>query len=116
MLPRFHMASLSLAPGVQVDLPEGAARHVQVLRLQPGDALRLFDGAGRECLATVTEMGRKAVSVVLGEAVEEPRELPVRVTLAMGMPANDRMDALVAIVFGPVAAQAQGGSAGDGGG
>ena len=95
VLPRFHMASLSLAPGVQVDLPEGAARHVQVLRLQPGDALRLFDGAGRECLATVTEMGRKAVSVVLGEAVEEPRELPVRVTLAMGMPANDRMDALV---------------------
>ncbi len=28
----------------------------------------------------------------------------------------DRMDALVAIVFGPVAAQAQGGPAGDGGG
>ena len=25
-------------------LPEGAARHAQVRRVQPGDALRLFDG------------------------------------------------------------------------
>jgi 16S rRNA (uracil1498-N3)-methyltransferase len=95
VLPRFHIESLPMSPGAQVALPEGAARHVQVLRMQPGDALRLFDGQGQECLATVMEMGRKSVTVTLGEPVHEPRELPVRVTLAMGMPANDRMDALV---------------------
>lgn len=95
VLPRFHFESLPMSPGAQVALPEGAARHVQVLRMQPGDALRLFDGQGQECLATVMEMGRKSVTVTLGEPVHEPRELPVRVTLAMGMPANDRMDALV---------------------
>ncbi|MGC4061787.1 MAG: 16S rRNA (uracil(1498)-N(3))-methyltransferase [Aquabacterium sp.] len=96
-MPRFHIGDdLSLRSGLQCGLPEGAARHVQVLRMQPGGQVQLFDGAGHEWLATVTEMGRKSVSVEIGEAVGPPaQELPVRVTLAMGMPANDRMDALV---------------------
>lgn len=95
VLPRFHIESLLVSPGALVNLPEGAARHVQVLRMQPGDTIRLFDGEGQECVATISEMGRKSVSVVLGERVHDARELPMRVTLAVGMPANDRMDALV---------------------
>lgn len=81
--------------GTTLVLAEGAARHVQVLRLQPGDALVLFDGRGGEWSATVGRIGRREVEVVLGahEAVE--RELPVAVTVALGMPANERMDALV---------------------
>jgi 16S rRNA (uracil1498-N3)-methyltransferase len=64
--------------------------------MQPGGQIQLFDGAGSEWLATVTEMGRKSVSVEIGESISPPaQELPVQVTLAMGMPANDRMDALV---------------------
>lgn len=96
VLPRFHVGDLlALVPGVVCALPEGVSRHVQVLRMQPGGQLQLFDGLGLECLATVTEMGRKVVSVEVGPALAVDRELPVRVTLAMGMPANDRMDALV---------------------
>jgi 16S rRNA (uracil1498-N3)-methyltransferase len=34
-------------------LPAGPARHVQVLRLQPGDALTLFDGQAGEWSAGV---------------------------------------------------------------
>lgn len=63
--------------------------------MQPGGQVQLFDGRGGEWLATVTSMGRKLVEVTLQGAVTVDRELPVRVTLAMGMPANDRMDALV---------------------
>jgi 16S rRNA (uracil1498-N3)-methyltransferase len=64
--------------------------------MQPGGQIQLFDGLGGEWLATVMEIGRKVVSVEVGEAIQPPaQELPVRVTLAMGMPANDRMDALV---------------------
>ncbi len=37
-----------LSAGLEFALPEDAARHVQVRRLQPGDELRLFDGAGGE--------------------------------------------------------------------
>ena len=42
-MPRFHCPA-DLAPGAEIDLPPGAARHVQVLRLQPGDGITLFNG------------------------------------------------------------------------
>lgn len=96
MGPRLHVAHGVLdLDGAPFALDEGASRHIQVLRLQPGDGVRLFDGQGREWAAEVTEMGRKLVQVRLGEQVANDRELPVRVTLAVGMPANDRMDAVV---------------------
>jgi 16S rRNA (uracil1498-N3)-methyltransferase len=76
-------------------LPAAAVRHVQVLRLQPGDALTLFDGSGREWPARIVAMTRQGVDVEPGEPVAVDRELAIAVTLAFGMPANDRMDFLV---------------------
>jgi 16S rRNA (uracil1498-N3)-methyltransferase len=84
-----------LRAGDAFALPPGPARHVQVLRLQPGAPLTLFDGHGGEWAATVTTMGRSDVSVRLGAHADVSRELPLHVTLALGMPANERMDALV---------------------
>ena len=84
-----------LTAGTTFALPAGAARHVQVLRLQPGAALTLFDGTGGESAATVAQMGRSEVTVRLGERTEVDRELPFQVTLVLGMPANERMDTLV---------------------
>lgn len=96
MLPRFHVGDARpLRVGEVCELPEGAARHVQVLRMQPGGQIQLFDGLGRECLARVTEMGRKQVTVEIEAEVSVDRELPIKVTLAIGMPTNDRMDALI---------------------
>ena len=37
----------------EFDLPEAAARHAQVRRVQPGDELRLFDGRGHQHVAQV---------------------------------------------------------------
>jgi 16S rRNA (uracil1498-N3)-methyltransferase len=81
--------------GRTLALPAAAARHVHVLRLQPGDTLALFDGSGREWPARIVAMTRQGVEVELGEPVVIDRELAVAVTLAVGMPANDRMDFLV---------------------
>ena len=78
-----------------VTLPPGASRHVQVLRLQPGDEITLFNGQGGEWLASVTQMGRSEVQVQVGAHDPVDRELTQRVTLAIGMPANERMDAVV---------------------
>lgn len=88
-------AAPPLAPGLELDLPPGPARHVQVRRLQPGDALVLFDGRGGEWAATVRHMGRQQVAVRLGAHDPVEREAPLAVTLAVGMPANERMDWLV---------------------
>ncbi|MEO5696816.1 MAG: 16S rRNA (uracil(1498)-N(3))-methyltransferase [Burkholderiaceae bacterium] len=94
MAPRFFV-DRALNAGDAFALPPGPARHVQVQRLQPGAVLRLFNGAGGDWDATVAEMGRSDVKVTLGAHAEVDVELPVAVTLALGMPANDRMDAVV---------------------
>jgi len=73
----------------------GAARHVQVLRLQPGDPLTLFDGRGGEYEAVVEHMGRSEVRVEVREHRAVECENAVAVHLALGMPANERMDWLV---------------------
>jgi 16S rRNA (uracil1498-N3)-methyltransferase len=93
-MPRFH-CSVPLTAGASLALPAGAARHVQVLRMQPGDALTLFDGAGGEYAATVERMGRSEVAVTVGAHQPVEREAPRAVHLAVGMPANERMDWLV---------------------
>lgn len=83
------------AEGLAFELPPAAARHVQVLRLQPGSGLTLFDGRGGQWAAQVSAMTRSGASVVLGAHQVVERELPLAVTLAVCMPANDRMDDLV---------------------
>jgi 16S rRNA (uracil1498-N3)-methyltransferase len=93
-VPRIHVDQ-PLAPGMELALGATGARHVQVLRLQPGAALTLFDGHGGEWAGAVTAMSRREVRVrtLHHQAVE--RELALHVTLAVGMPANERMDALI---------------------
>jgi 16S rRNA (uracil1498-N3)-methyltransferase len=78
-----------------LDLPPTAARHVQVLRMQPGHTLTLFNGQGGQFSAEVQHMGRSDVRVVVGEHSDVECEAAVHVHLAVGMPANERMDWLV---------------------
>ncbi len=84
-----------LSIGANLSLPPGPARHVQVLRLQPGAPITLFDGRGGEFAATVAQMGRSEVQVHVGAHDPVQRELARPVTLALGMPANERMDTLI---------------------
>ena len=96
-MPRFY-CPVPIATGDSLSLPAGVARHVQVLRLQPGDGITLFNGnasPGGEFEATVTRMGRSEVDVSIGIHHVIEREAARAVHLAVGMPANDRMDWLV---------------------
>ena len=93
-LPRFFHPE-PIAPRATVELAPGAARHVQVLRLQPGGAITLFDGRGGEWSARIERIGRSEVSVCVGDHSAVEREAPRALHLAVGMPANERMDWLV---------------------
>lgn len=84
-----------LHEGDDIALDAHAARHVQVLRLQPGAVLTLFNGQGGECAAHVTRMGRSDVQVRVGMHSDVEREATRAVHLCVGMPANERMDWLV---------------------
>ena len=93
-MPRFHCAT-ALTTGATLELPAIAARHAQVLRLQPGDGITLFNGEGGEFDASIVQMGRSTVSVHVGQHHALEREAARPVHLAVGMPANERMDWLV---------------------
>ena len=93
-MARFY-CPLPLHTGDAVSLPPSAARHVQVLRLQPGDGITLFNGEGGEFEATVTRMGRSDVDVTIGAHNPLEREAPCTVHLLAGITANERMDWLV---------------------
>ena len=93
-LPRLHCAHL-LEAGRSLTLPPNTARHVQVLRLQPGAALTLFDGRGGEFDAVVERMGRSDVDVRVGSHHAIEREAGRAIHLAVGIPANERMDWLI---------------------
>jgi 16S rRNA (uracil1498-N3)-methyltransferase len=93
-MPRFYCPA-PLVTGELLDLPEGPARHVQVLRMQPEGSITLFNGKGGEFEATITAMGRSNVQVKVGARSVVERETPRAVHLAVGMPANERMDWLV---------------------
>ncbi len=93
-MPRFY-CPLPLHTGLALGLPAGAARHVQVLRLQPGAVITLFNGEGGEFEATVTRMGRSEVEVLVGAHQALEREAPRAIHLLAGITANERMDWLV---------------------
>ena len=93
-MPRFYCPA-PLQTGLALSLPPGAARHVQVLRMQPGDVITLFNGEGGEFEATVIRMGRSDVDVEVGAHHLVEREARRAVHLLAGITANERMDWLV---------------------
>ncbi len=97
MTPRIY-TDQALATGISISLPPVAARHIQVLRLQPGNSIALFNSLGEvegEFDAVVQSMGRSDVTVLVGDFKPTQMEAPRAVHLAIGMPANERMDWLV---------------------
>jgi len=93
-LPRFHVPEA--APGARMSLPEHSAHHARdVLRLRPGQTVRVFDGAGHEYEAVLDAVSREGVTArVTGRAEARP-ESPLRVVLAVSPLRGDRMELVV---------------------
>ncbi|MFC5476788.1 16S rRNA (uracil(1498)-N(3))-methyltransferase [Massilia suwonensis] len=105
-MPRFYCPQ-PLAAGTVADLPEAVAHHLHVVRMQPGEALTLFDGRGGQYRASLLEAGKKRASAAVEahEAVEA--ELPYALTLAQGLPEGSKMDWIIekAVELGVAAIQ-----------
>jgi 16S rRNA (uracil1498-N3)-methyltransferase len=84
-----------LGEGLELELDDKAAKHIQVLRMQPSQALTLFDGQGGQFEAHVVAMHKAGVRVLVGTHQPVEREPSHAVHLVVGMPANERMDWLV---------------------
>jgi 16S rRNA (uracil1498-N3)-methyltransferase len=94
MPPRLYVAT-AIVPGAPLALGEAASRHAQVLRLQPGSEVVLFDGRGGQWAARIDAIGRREVTATAHAHDAVERELAPAVTLALAMPAGDRMDSVV---------------------
>jgi 16S rRNA (uracil1498-N3)-methyltransferase len=105
-LARFF-APAARATGDVVTLSSEEAEHLtRVLRLGPGDRVRVFNGRGDEFEAVV-DGGRGAVRVRLEDPRQPAAEPRVSVTLAQAVLKGDKMDEVVrdAVMLGVAAIQ-----------
>jgi 16S rRNA (uracil1498-N3)-methyltransferase len=85
-----------LVPGEDIVLPAQAGEHLtRVLRLEPGAAFTLFNGAGGEHSATLAAVTGKKVTARVLDHLPAERESPLQVTLLQGVARGERMDLIV---------------------
>lgn len=86
----------ALRPQTATELGSDAAHHVsKVLRMRVGDTLQLFDESGRNFAATITEMGKRSVSVDIAAATDGLTESPLHTCLWLGVCRGGRMDYVI---------------------
>lgn len=69
------------------------ARHIsRVMRFSPGDRLICCDGRGRSVLAEIETLSDDEVVCKIIKPLPYTRELPVKVTIAQGLPKGDKFE------------------------
>jgi 16S rRNA (uracil1498-N3)-methyltransferase len=107
VLPRFYAPDAGES-GVAslIALPDAEAEHLaRVLRLKPGDAVRVFDGTGKEWRGKVADVSRQGASIELIEAATPAPEPRIAIALALAVLKGDKMDDVVrdAVMLGAAA-------------
>lgn len=71
-------------------------RHIKnVLRLKPGDEVRLFDGKGLEYDARIVSLGSDRVELLATRSFCSETESPVQIAVAQGFLKDKKMDELI---------------------
>jgi 16S rRNA (uracil1498-N3)-methyltransferase len=94
------MTRLFLPPeklaGEKIIITGDEARYLSlVLRMKAGEQFVIFDGCGQRYICRILQMHKK--KVVVEKIKNEPcsAESPISITLAQGLPKNDKMDLIV---------------------
>ena len=94
-IPRIY-TSANLTVGTDIDLDEGAARHLtSVLRMSAGQAIILFNGQGGEYSAQLTKAKKGRASASISGFIDSDKESPLNLHLAIGISRGERMDWIV---------------------
>lgn len=87
----YHPDELSI--NVEIILEKNSTLHVRdVLRMQVGDAIILFNGNGLDYLGTIVRIDKKAVRVVLHATEKRHTISPLKIHLAQGLCRGEKMD------------------------
>lgn len=93
-MPRFYLPSL--AQGALVTIRGADAHHIRdVLRLKPGDGIRLWDDAGKEFQGLIKAEGPGQVAILVERRLPRPRQDPAPVLLGQALPKGAKMDLVV---------------------
>ena len=86
----------SLRPGETVRLESENAHYLtRVMRLKAGEALRCFDGAGREHAARLADAKGRSCSIEIAEELRIAREPSLRLHLAQAWLKGQAMDSVI---------------------
>ncbi|CAM3710413.1 16S rRNA (uracil(1498)-N(3))-methyltransferase [Rahnella bruchi] len=91
-IPRIYHPE-TLTAHSEIALSEDAANHVgRVLRMQPGQAIQLFDGSNQVFEASITQVDKKSVRVSLSEGVLSDNESPLNLHLGQVISRGEKME------------------------
>lgn len=91
-IPRIY-TDTPLQAGAEAQLDDNAAQHVgRVLRMQPGQALSLFNGDGQDYPAVIASVSKKNVTVQVEQPAANGRESALEIVLGQTLSKGDRMD------------------------
>lgn len=80
----------------RIDILGDDAHHIlRVMRSRIGDKLIVCDGAGREVLAEIAELGKDAVRLEIIEERQSESEPAVKVWIAQSLPKADKMETVI---------------------
>lgn len=91
-IPRIYHPE-TLTAHSDIVLSEDAANHVgRVLRMQPGQAIQLFDGSNQVFEASITQIDKKSARVSLSEGVLSDNESPLNLHLGQVISRGEKME------------------------
>jgi 16S rRNA (uracil1498-N3)-methyltransferase len=68
---------------------------VRVMRMSEGDKLICVNSQGKSSVCTIAEITDKNISCNIVEWIDESSELPIRVTIASGLPKGDKLEWII---------------------
>lgn len=93
--PRFYYPD-QINVNQSIELPASAMHHiVNVLRLEKGDKVTLFNGKGGEFLAFIKYISKANIFVLIEKFIDVEHESPLQITLAQSICTNIKMDLIV---------------------
>ncbi|WP_337882088.1 16S rRNA (uracil(1498)-N(3))-methyltransferase [Chromobacterium haemolyticum] len=90
-MPRFYIDA-DLSVGQTLALPDTVVRHIQVLRLNAGDAVTLFNGRGGEYSAVLDAVMKRDAHCLIEDFDDVSRETPIWLGLAQAISGGDKME------------------------
>tara|TARA_Y100001936_G_C16068297_1_gene668779 strand:+ start:1678 stop:2445 length:768 start_codon:yes stop_codon:yes gene_type:complete len=94
-LSRFYYPN-QIIVGHLIELPIRPAHHaINVLRLEKGNQIILFNGKGGEFLALIKNINKNSIFVLIEEFRDIERESPLQITLVQSICSNMKMDLII---------------------